>query len=72
MKTQANKKLVFKKNNIVELNDSDIFKINGGTGSVTDSGIDDGNGTGGGDSVPPDILGTRNICLSVNIIAGLG
>jgi hypothetical protein len=33
MKTQANKKLQFNKKNIVELNDSTLNSVNGGTGT---------------------------------------
>ncbi len=49
MKTQAQNKLDFTKNSVVELNNSQMKEINGGTGSTKEVTItsDDPNGTSG-------------------------
>lgn len=59
MKTQA-QKLSFKKENIIELNDENMYKILGGTG-----GFDEATGTGDPDRDPP----TGEICKTLSWVA---
>lgn len=49
MKTQAENKLAFRKSSVIELNNSQMQEINGGTGSTKEVTIttDDPNGTSG-------------------------
>lgn len=71
MKTQANKKLFFKKSEIIELSDASLSTINAGTGTTE---IQSNTSTGGGTVDDPNLSvvdrpKTKPFCTHVDGIA---